>query len=113
MLPQQQNDMVWVMLGSPGVWLALWLVLVNIATFFVFGVDKLKAKRKEKKPQVRRVPERTLFLLSAVGGSVGALVGMQVWHHKTLHKRFRFGIPAILTLQILAAFGLYLYFHVT
>ena len=47
-----------------------------------------------------------------IGGSIGALLGMKVWHHKTLHKSFRFGIPAILVLQILIPAGLWLYFNV-
>ena len=55
------------------------------------------------------MPEKTLFLLSALGGSVGALLGMKVFHHKTLHKSFRFGIPAILALQIVIPAGLYIY----
>ena len=90
--------------------LAIWLVVINLVTFFVFGLDKWKAKRKVKKESVRRVPEKTLFLLAIVGGSVGALLGMKIWHHKTLHKSFRFGIPAILILQIVIPVGLYIYF---
>ena len=100
-LPQEENDFLWAVVGDLRVWLLCWLVAINLVTFFVFGLDKWKAKRKEKKGTVRRVPEKTLFLLAALGGSVGALAGMKVWHHKTLHKSFRFGIPAILTLQIL------------
>ena len=107
--PQEQNDFIWVVVGSPWGLLAIWLVLINLVTFFVFGLDKLKAKRKVKKESIRRVPEKTLFLLSAVGGSVGALLGMKVWHHKTLHKSFRYGIPAILILQILLPLGLWLF----
>jgi uncharacterized membrane protein YsdA (DUF1294 family) len=99
-------------IGSPWGWLAIWLILINLVTFFVFGLDKLKAKRKVKREAIRRVPEKTLFLLAAIGGSIGALLGMKVWHHKTLHKSFRFGIPAILILQILVPSGLYLYFNV-
>ena len=58
------------------------------------------------------MPEKTLFLLSALGGSVGALLGMKVFHHKTLHKTFRFGIPAILALQIIVPIGLWVYWNV-
>ena len=111
-LPQAQNDSVWFFVGSPRALLGCWLVIINLVTFLVFGLDKWKAKRKEKKDSVRRVPERTLFLLAAIGGSVGALLGMKAFHHKTLHKTFRFGIPAILILQILIPFGLYLYWNV-
>ena len=99
-------------LTSPWGWLAIWLLLINLVTFFVYGADKLKAKGKEKRESVRRVPEKTLFLLAAVGGSVGALLGMRVWRHKTQHKRFLFGIPAILIAQILIAAGLLLYIYV-
>ena len=111
-LPEAQNDVILAIVGSPWGLLAIWLVLINLVTFLVFGLDKLKAKRKVNKESVRRVPEKTLFLLAAVGGSIGALLGMKVWHHKTLHKSFRFGIPAILTLQILIPAGLWLYFNV-
>ena len=108
-LPTEQNDFIWAVVGSPWGILAIWLVLINVVTFFVFGLDKWKAKRRVKKESVRRVPEKTLFLLSAIGGSVGALLGMRVWHHKTLHKSFRIGIPAILMAQILLPLGLWLW----
>ena len=111
-LPEAQNDFIWTVVGSPWGLLALWLLAINLVTFFVFGVDKLKAKWKEKNENTRRVPEKTLFLLAGVGGSIGALLGMKVWHHKTLHKTFRFGIPAILIVQIILVLGLYLYFRV-
>ncbi len=108
--PEAHNDFIWAVVGSPWGLLALWLVLINVITFFVFGADKLQARRKEKKESVRRVPEKTLFLLSALGGSVGALLGMRVFRHKTLHRAFRFGVPLILALQIILPFGLWLYF---
>ena len=108
-LPEAQNDFFMTVIGSPWGVLAIWLVLINLVTFLVFGLDKLKAKRKEKKETIRRVPEKTLFLLAAIGGSIGALVGMKVWHHKTLHKSFKFGIPAILIAQILLAAGAFVY----
>ena len=111
-LPEAKSDFIWLAVGSPWGVLALWLFAINLVTFFVFGVDKLKAKRKEKNENTRRVPEKTLFLLAGLGGSIGALLGMKVWHHKTLHKSFRFGIPAILILQIILAVGAYLYFRV-
>ena len=107
-LPEVERDFIWSVVGSPWGLLALWLVLINLVTFLVFGLDKLKAKRKSA--SIRRVPEKTLFLLAALGGSVGALVGMKVWRHKTLHKTFRFGIPAILILQSLIS--IYFYFNV-
>ena len=110
--PEAHNDFVWVVVGSPWGILAVWLVLINVVTFLVFGADKLQAKRKEKKDTVRRVPEKNLLLMAAVGGSAGALLGMKVFHHKTLHKAFQIGVPLILALQIIIPFGLWLYFTV-
>ena len=80
-----------------------YLLLVNLAAFFTFGADKRRARRA-----ARRVPERTLFLLALLGGSLGALCGMRVFHHKTRHWYFRFGIPAILLAQLALAAWLYL-----
>jgi len=110
-LPEEKNDFLWAVIGSPWELLACWLVLINLITFLAFGLDKWKAKRKEKKDTVRRIPEKTLLLLAALGGSVGALLGMRVFHHKTLHKAFKLGVPVILALQIIIPFGLWLYFH--
>ena len=98
-------------LRSPCGILLCWLLLINLVTFLVFGVDKWKAKRKERHEGTRRVPERTLLLLSVIGGSVGALLGMKVFHHKTLHRSFRIGIPVILILQIIVPVGLWVYFR--
>lgn len=107
--PEEHNDFVWVVVGSPWGLLAIWLALINLITFLVFGLDKWKAKRKEKNEKVRRVPEKTLLILSALGGSVGALLAMRAFRHKTLHKAFRFGVPLILAVQIIVPFGLWLY----
>lgn len=96
---------VFAVVGNPWVLLVCYLLVMNLVTFLVFGLDKWKAKRKAKNEAVRRVPEKTLFLLSALGGSVGALLGMKAFHHKTLHKTFRYGIPAILALQVLVPLG--------
>lgn len=112
-MPEAHNDFVWTVVGSPWGLLAVWLAVINLVTFLVFGWDKWKAKYKEKHAAARRVPERTLFLLALLGGSAGALLGMRVWHHKTLHRSFRIGIPAILLLQAAALAGLYLYGAVT
>lgn len=87
-------------LGSPWELLWLWLVVVNVLTFLAFGLDKWKAKRKQTRPDTRRIPERNLFLSAIAGGSLGALLGMRVFHHKTLHRSFRMGIPAILIVQL-------------
>ena len=72
----------------------IYLLIVNIFTFIVYGVDKLKAKE-----HWWRISEATLLFLAVVGGSVGAWVGMKVWHHKTMHKKFKCGVPIILRLQ--------------
>lgn len=100
--------------SGPPFWLLFlgYLLIINLITFLVFGFDKLQAKRKEKKESVRRVPEKTLLILSALGGSIGALLGMKVWHHKTLHRSFRIGVPLILALQVIIPFGLWLYWNV-
>lgn len=82
-----------------------YLLCVNVVTFFLYGIDKLKAKRSKW-----RIPEATLLWFAVAGGSVGALLGIRVWHHKTLHKKFRYGVPAILILQLaLAGYIVYLY----
>ena len=73
----------------------LYLVAVNLVTFLIYGIDKFKSKRARW-----RVPEATLLGLAAVGGSIGAWLGMKLWHHKTLHKKFRYGIPLILMAQM-------------
>ncbi len=71
-------------------------VLINVITFGTYGLDKYKAKAGSW-----RTPEKTLLLLAAVGGSIGALLGMKVFHHKTMHKKFYIGVPLILVLQLL------------
>ena len=73
---------------------------INVITFIIYGIDKLKAKKGKW-----RIPESTLLLLAIIGGSIGAWLGIKVWHHKTLHKKFKYGIPLILAIQI----GLLLY----
>ena len=108
--PEASGDTLLFFIGNPWVLLALYLLLINLVTFLVFGLDKWKAKRKEKKDTVRRIPEKTLFTLSALGGSVGALLGMKVFHHKTKHWYFRFGFPVILILEIAGTVWLVWYF---
>ena len=81
----------------------IYLTIINVVTFFMYGVDKWKAKRSKW-----RIPEATLLLLAVLGGSIGAWLGMKVWHHKTLHKKFRYGVPIIIIVQI-ALIGYFLY----
>ena len=75
--------------------LVCYLLAINAITFIVYGIDKYKAKKAKW-----RISEATLLLLAVLGGSVGAWVGIKVWHHKTMHKKFKYGIPAILLIQI-------------
>ncbi len=71
------------------------LVAINVVTFFMYGIDKWKAKRSKW-----RISEATLLGLAVIGGSIGAWLGMRVWHHKTMHKKFLFGIPLIIVAQV-------------
>jgi len=75
-----------------------YLLLINLAAFLTFGADKRRARRG-----AWRVPEKTLFLLAALGGSAGAVAGMRRFHHKTKHWYFRWGLPAILCAQLALA----------
>ncbi len=76
---------------------ALWLLAVNLAAFVLMGWDKHRAKTGGW-----RVPERALFLSALSGGSLGAILGMQLFRHKTKHWYFKYGLPAILILQLAA-----------
>ena len=71
------------------------LIVVNIITFVVYGIDKWKAMKGRW-----RISEFTLLLLAVIGGSIGALLGMRVWHHKTKHLKFKYGVPLILLAQL-------------
>ncbi len=76
--------------------LLYYLIVINIVTFLVYGIDKWKAKQGSW-----RISEATLLILAVIGGSIGALLGMKVWHHKTMHKKFKYGLPLILIIQII------------
>ena len=78
-------------------YILLYLLLINAAAFILMLVDKIKAKKN-----LWRIKESTLMLWAAIGGSIGALAGMYTFRHKTLHRKFTIGIPAILILQIAA-----------
>lgn len=73
----------------------IYLAVVNLAAFALMGVDKRRAKRG-----AWRIPERTLFLPAILGGSPGAILGMQMFRHKTRHRQFAVGIPLILLVQL-------------
>ena len=77
-----------------------YLIITNIVTFLVYGLDKWKAKKSKW-----RIREAALLGLAVLGGSIGAWLGMKVWHHKTMHKKFRYGIPAIIIIQLILIAG--------
>ena len=85
----------------PPVWIAViaWLVIINLIAFAIFGIDKKRAKKGQW-----RIPEKTLFLSAILGGSIGAILGMYVFRHKTKHWYFQIGIPAILIAQIVIVY---------
>ncbi len=85
--------------------LLLYLVAANLSALVLYGLDKLFAKKGS-----RRIPEKTLLGAAACGGSLGALAGMYLFRHKTLHRKFTVGVPVILALQCLAAWLLFRYF---
>jgi uncharacterized membrane protein YsdA (DUF1294 family) len=84
--------------------IAILLLALNVITFFVYGIDKWKAKKGKW-----RISEATLLILAIIGGSIGAWLGIKVWHHKTMHKKFKYGVPAIIALQLIAVAAYYLY----
>ena len=81
-----------------GVYILYYLIAINVITFLIYGIDKFKAKKGKW-----RIPESSLLLLAIIGGSIGAWLGIKVWHHKTLHKKFKYGIPLIVIIQIAIA----------
>ncbi|PWL45597.1 MAG: DUF1294 domain-containing protein [Clostridiales bacterium] len=83
-----------------------YLVLINLLSFCLCAADKRFAIRKHK-----RIRERTLFLFAGAGGSVGLLLGMYLFRHKTKHRSFTIGVPCILLLQLLLL-GIYHYLFI-
>ena len=79
-----------------------YLLAINALTFLLYGIDKYKAKKNQW-----RISEATLLTMAAIGGSIGAWAGMRIWHHKTMHKKFMYGIPVIIILQV----ALVVYLH--
>ena len=78
---------------------SIYLLIVNALGFLLMLIDKRKAIRHRW-----RIPEKTLFLTAAIGGSVGSIMGMYTFRHKTKHLQFTLGIPAILIAQLVLAF---------
>ena len=74
----------------------LYFLIVNVIGFFAMGIDKWKAKNN-----VWRIPENTLFVITALGGGIGTIAGMYTFRHKTKKARFTIGLPAILILEII------------
>ena len=75
-----------------------YLLAVNIVTFLLYGIDKYKAKKGKW-----RISEATLLTMAAIGGSIGAWAGMRLWYHKTMHKKFKYGITLIIIMQVALA----------
>ena len=82
------------------------LAAVNLLAFLLFGIDK----RRSRRSGARRIPERRLLLTAALGGGAGALLGMYVFHHKTKHNRFRFGLPLLFLAQLALLCGIACHF---
>ena len=80
---------------NPITFLIIYFVIINIVGFALMGIDKRKAIKR-----TFRIPEATLFIVALIGGSIGSILGMQVFRHKTRHWYFVFGMPAILAIQI-------------
>ena len=86
----------------------IYLAAMNIVAFFLYGIDKWKSRHDKW-----RVTEARLITIALLGGSLGAWLGMKVWHHKTQHNKFRYGLPLILILQLAAILAaLYCYYFV-
>jgi len=78
--------------------LLIYIIIMNVVGFFIMGIDKRKAEK-----HAWRIPEKTLFLVSLIGGSIGTLLGMYVFRHKTKHWYFVIGMPLILIIHIILA----------
>jgi len=83
--------------------LILWFLLFNVVAFFSMGSDKLKAMKGKTQ---YRTPEKNFFILSALGGAFGCLGAMYFFHHKTKHKKFKFGLPALALWNVVLYAGL-------
>ena len=79
-----------------------YVIMMNLVSFALMGIDKYKAKKK-----TWRIPEATLFLFAIFGGSLGSTLGMFLFHHKTRHWYFRYGLPLILIVQLICIYLLW------
>ncbi len=78
----------------------MWLFIGwNVLTFLVMGYDKLIAGTR-----VRRIRERTLLMLALLFGALGVYVAMQLFHHKTLHKKFKYGVPVMIAINFICLY---------
>lgn len=82
-------------------YIVLYLVIMNLTGFLMMGIDKRKARKR-----AWRIPESTLFIIALVGGSLGTTIGMHLFHHKTRHWYFLYGMPVILALQVILILAL-------
>ena len=82
--------------------LVIYLLPVNFLSFILYGIDKKRARKREW-----RISEKTLIGIAVIGSCVGAILGMHIFHHKTRHWYFRYGLPLILIIQVLMAWFLY------
>ena len=80
----------------------IYVVIINLVAFFMYGIDKWKAKREG-----RRIPEKSLLGIAALGGSIGAYAAMQLFRHKTRKPKFYIGVPCIFAIQL----GILLYIY--
>lgn len=80
-----------------------YVIIINVITFIMYGLDKWKARHSKW-----RIPEATLLIMAAIGGSIGAWTGIKLFHHKTLHKKFKYGVPAIFLIQLGITLFIYL-----
>lgn len=111
-LPEAESSFLFTILGAKWGILWLYLLLVNLLAFLIYGADKLLAKIKTRFSGTRRVPEKTLLLLAALGGGIGAWLGMELFRHKTQHRSFRILVPLLTLAWVVIVGGLYLYFNV-
>ena len=98
-LPEAVNTWGFTVVGSPVSLIAAYLVIVNLIALLMMWSDK----HRSKKDGARRISEKALFLSAILGGSVGAILGMRLFHHKTRHWYFVWGMPLILLLQLVLA----------